>query len=253
MGSCGFDRVVLTSLDDCECEVVSCYAASDEAREAVIVALREPLAPLSYKTLEADAVRRRRPVLVNGLGGSALTAYEMMRRLASTSYVVAPVIALGRVVALVHADCLTRTLDDEDRDALGTLAVGLGEVVARLEMAHRLRSTGRAVQRLATDVHEEMRATMSASCQLRVPGPEDETPDSRSETSRLENVLSRREIEVLGLMADGETNRQIAARLVIAEGTVKSHVKSILRKLHAANRADAVSRYLRLAARPAFA
>ena len=35
-------------------------------------------------------------------------------------------------------------------------------------------------------------------------------------------------------------------RLVISEGTVKSHVKHILRKLRAANRAEAVSRYMRL-------
>ena len=49
-------------------------------------------------------------------------------------------------------------------------------------------------------------------------------------------------------MAEGATNLAIAERLVISEGTVKSHVKSILRKLRAANRAEAVSRYMRLRA-----
>lgn len=47
-------------------------------------------------------------------------------------------------------------------------------------------------------------------------------------------------------MATGATNSGIAARLVITDGTVKSHVKRILRKLHAANRSEAVVRYLRL-------
>jgi DNA-binding NarL/FixJ family response regulator len=47
-------------------------------------------------------------------------------------------------------------------------------------------------------------------------------------------------------MATGETNAGIAARLIISEGTVKSHVKHILRKLGAANRAEAVCRYLRM-------
>ncbi|MHB8696263.1 MAG: response regulator transcription factor, partial [Solirubrobacteraceae bacterium] len=37
----------------------------------------------------------------------------------------------------------------------------------------------------------------------------------------------------------------IAEQLVISGGTVKSHVKHILRKLHAANRAEAVARYMR--------
>ncbi len=51
-------------------------------------------------------------------------------------------------------------------------------------------------------------------------------------------------------MADGHTNAGIATRLVISEGTVKSHVGHVLRKMRAANRAEAVSRYLRLAQRP---
>ncbi|MBV9313087.1 MAG: helix-turn-helix transcriptional regulator [Pseudonocardia sp.] len=58
--------------------------------------------------------------------------------------------------------------------------------------------------------------------------------------------LTRREIEVLRLMAVSDTNSRIARRLVISEGTVKSHVKHILRKLRAANRAEAVSRWLRM-------
>jgi DNA-binding NarL/FixJ family response regulator len=58
-------------------------------------------------------------------------------------------------------------------------------------------------------------------------------------------TLTRREVEVLRLMAAGDTNARIATRLVISEGTVKSHVKHILRKLGAANRAEAVSHWLR--------
>ena len=50
-------------------------------------------------------------------------------------------------------------------------------------------------------------------------------------------------------MSDGSTNAAIANELVISEGTVKSHVKHILRKLRASNRAEAVSRYLRLCIR----
>lgn len=48
--------------------------------------------------------------------------------------------------------------------------------------------------------------------------------------------LSEREMEVLHLIANGFNNATIAERLVISEGTVKSHVNNILGKLHLADR-----------------
>jgi DNA-binding NarL/FixJ family response regulator len=51
--------------------------------------------------------------------------------------------------------------------------------------------------------------------------------------------LSERELEVLRLLAEGYNNKTIAARLVLAEGTVKNYVSTILDKLHAANRTHA--------------
>ena len=46
-------------------------------------------------------------------------------------------------------------------------------------------------------------------------------------------------------MADGLTNAAIARKLFISEGTAKSHVKNILRKLRTGNRAEAISLYLK--------
>ena len=56
----------------------------------------------------------------------------------------------------------------------------------------------------------------------------------------LDRHLTAREREILGLMAAGMTNPQIAAQLVIAAGTVKTHTLNIYRKLEVANRTQAV-------------
>ena len=53
--------------------------------------------------------------------------------------------------------------------------------------------------------------------------------------------LSEREIELIGRLAQGLSNREIADDLSLAEGTVKNYVSSILSKLHAANRVQAVN------------
>ena len=53
--------------------------------------------------------------------------------------------------------------------------------------------------------------------------------------------LTPREREVLSLLADGHTNREIAQRLFIAEGTAELHVSRILGKLGCSTRAQAVA------------
>ncbi|HLF00586.1 MAG TPA: response regulator transcription factor, partial [Anaerolineales bacterium] len=53
--------------------------------------------------------------------------------------------------------------------------------------------------------------------------------------------LTEREKEVLKLLAQGRSNKEIAAALVISERTVKFHVSAIMGKLGAGNRTEAVS------------
>ena len=62
--------------------------------------------------------------------------------------------------------------------------------------------------------------------------------DSLAEDQPLIN-LSKREIEVLHLIAEGISNHEIAGRLFISEKTVKSHVSNILAKLHLSDRTQA--------------
>lgn len=59
-------------------------------------------------------------------------------------------------------------------------------------------------------------------------------------------ALSKREMDVLKCLAKGMTSAQIAKDLFISENTVKTHVRHILEKLEASNRAEAVSRAIHL-------
>jgi DNA-binding NarL/FixJ family response regulator len=55
--------------------------------------------------------------------------------------------------------------------------------------------------------------------------------------------LSSREAEIMSLIAEGHSNGEIAARLVLAEKTVKNHVNRIYAKLGADSRAAAIARW----------
>ena len=79
-------------------------------------------------------------------------------------------------------------------------------------------------------VHQGERVVLSVS------PAEHEAPDGEP------GVLSTREREVITLVAEALSNRQIAARLHITEGTVKRHLRNIFDKLGAVSRIDAVNK-----------
>lgn len=75
-----------------------------------------------------------------------------------------------------------------------------------------------------------------------LPGAEPVAPGF---ASAAEEPLTPRELEVLDLMAEGLPNKAIAARLGISDQTVKFHAASIIGKLGATNRTEAVRRAMR--------
>jgi DNA-binding NarL/FixJ family response regulator len=74
--------------------------------------------------------------------------------------------------------------------------------------------------------------------------------DNRYQGGGGHDDLTPRELEVLGLMANGFRNKEISARLNICEETAKSHVKAIYRKLKIKGRRDAIFRYFELVHHP---
>jgi DNA-binding CsgD family transcriptional regulator len=69
--------------------------------------------------------------------------------------------------------------------------------------------------------------------------------DGMEDQDTYHEALTHREIEVLERLAEGLSNRGIAERLRISDQTVKFHVASVMAKLGAANRTDALRRAVR--------
>lgn len=107
--------------------------------------------------------------------------------------------------------------------------------------AEALSSGVRAVLPRELSAAEMLAAVEAAAAGLVVMYPRDlEAILPVAHPARKIEALSPREIEVLGMMAEGISNKEIAARMGISEHTVKFHVASIMGKLHAGTRTEAV-------------
>ena len=100
----------------------------------------------------------------------------------------------------------------------------------------------RAHQGSAADEERMARPALEVLSRDRAALPETQNPSAAARPAALESGLSDREMEVLALLAAGQTNAEVAEALFISVGTVKSHSANIYRKLEAKNRTEAVAR-----------
>ena len=253
---CGFTRAWVSRVDGTNYLPVAFHAANDRVPEPSRRLDRVEPGSLVHGTHEAEVVRRRRALLVPDAGdtGPAQLADPLTAELfAPRSYVVAPLVVDTRVVALLHADRPRSTLplDDYDRDVVDVFVEAVGQALQRVILGERLEKLRVDVRALTNSVGDLVDDRCDEPIGLARPGADSPGPARppaapAANGCRLASLLTSRELEVLRLMATGETNAGIAKELVISQGTVKSHVKNVLRKLHATNRAQAVSRYFRL-------
>lgn len=206
--------------------------------------------PLEHMLLETDLVRRRVPVLVRDPASDPRTFQRIVEVSRSSSYVACPIMPTRRVIGFFHADRFgdARACDEHDREGLWTFAEHFGLLFERAVLVERLEDQRSRLQRALSDAATAIDELCDAELDLVRRGTADvpAVRGSRRTASRVEGLLSSREREVLDLLALGATNAAIAQQLVVSEGTVKSHLKRIHRKLRVSNRAEAVARYLNL-------
>ena len=233
-----FGRVVISEVDGSELRAVAAWERDGHGAQLLERLRAEPL-ELEYPLHEHDIARSRSTRLVDTR--TTRGAHAWARELRSRSYVIAPLIADPETIGLVRADDGDRDLDDLDRDVVHEFAIGLSGVLERGVLRHTLELHGAELSAAAQWMARAVRRL------------DDIASESASEAlvaaeARALQSLTAREAEILRLLSRGLTNRQIAQQLVVREGTVKYHVKNVLRKLGAAGRADAASRYLRATA-----
>jgi DNA-binding CsgD family transcriptional regulator len=253
----GFDRAMVSRVEESTWVVERFHSDSDAAWAARIneVAQRTPQR-LSPSLFETDMLRRRTPILVTSAQHDARVSRSLAEATLWTSYVAAPIMPDGRVIGFLHADHYHRGVEVApfDLEVLSYFAEQFGHLLERTLLLERLdglrKSVGTLTEALTGTVNDCRHAAINMS-------PEDpQSPAAltaplqaasnalRKSSLAPDQVLTARELEVLRLMAAGDTNSRIASRLFVSEGTVKTHVKHILRKLAAANRAEAVCRWL---------
>jgi DNA-binding CsgD family transcriptional regulator len=261
-GGSRFRRAILSVVRDGHmiAEAVHFEGDRDGARH-VLAELEASPVRLAHPLIETELLRRRRATIV----AAAQLHPRVHRRLAEVmqwdSYAAAPLVVGPHVVGVIHADRGPgQPLDVLDRDVLWELANGLAQAYESATLRRALRQERDQMRKFLEWVGARSAELTDAPITLAGRAGEAVVPPGRLEEPALAEgrddrvvfagLLTRRELEVLRLLAEGNTNRAIADALVVSAATVKFHVGSVLRKLRVANRAEAVSRYLGLLGMP---
>lgn len=128
---------------------------------------------------------------------------------------------------------LMLTISKNDADLFGAISAGADGYLLKNAEPDELR---RAILQVSIGM-----SVLSPQVTRKVMQAVNTNPDRNSDSN-----LSSREMEVLGCLAQGQTTTQIAESLFISENTVKTHVRHILEKMEASNRAEAVSKAVQM-------
>jgi DNA-binding CsgD family transcriptional regulator len=260
IGHLGFARAVVSRVERGVWTVRTAFVYDDPEAAALLVRTgRDQPARLTPALVESELLRRRRPMLVPDAQHNPRVHHGLVNAVGVNSYVSAPLVAGNNVVGFLHADLYqgaTRA-DQFSRDLLGMFAEGVGHTVERISYRERLRAV-RSKLAVVTDAIDEY-ASRDMDLELSDDNSEFSAPDGGLASALSEPVellragyggpgdpntpLTRREFEILRHLAEGRTNAAIAAHLVLSEGTVKTHVRNILRKLGVSNRVEAVASF----------
>jgi DNA-binding CsgD family transcriptional regulator len=234
--SLGFRRALMSTVDGRTWKPESLYI--DEGLSGTESGLRSYLdqvvIDLADAPVEANALRQRRPCLVSSPQTHKHTFKPLMSVSNSQGYVVAPVLSRTRVVAMVHGDQFENPATPMDRDKITVLTGTLGLVAERVSQGRRLASFLDRVENIVSVFPARDDAGIQS-------GPI--AGGTAIAARRGVSAMTPRQHRVLGYLANGHTNAQIARELGISEATVKTHISHLFRKMGVRSRAAAAAAY----------
>ena len=230
--------MLLSRIDDgwLVAEALHCEGDAKAATQT-LARLRDAPVQIGYPLIEGELLRRRRAAVVTAADGepaSRQANWEIMRW---SAYVVAPVLMEGRVVGFLHGDRADggAPLRAVEREGLWRFGEGFSEVYERAVLRRRLRVERQELRRIASWADGRSAELSDGAIDLardRQLADAEEGGRPPAARSALHDLLTPREIDVLEHLVKGETNAEIARTLIVSEGTVKFHVKNILRKMN---------------------
>jgi DNA-binding CsgD family transcriptional regulator len=255
-GATRLSRAFLSTVRDGAMVVTAMWFDGDPTgAEAALVALAGHPIRLEHPLVEAEMIRRRRATVVTDAHLHSRVDAHLTDAMSWTSYLAAPIVVRGRVIAVLHGDLRADQPDVLDREVLWRFAVGLAQAYERATLRRLLRQEREQMRSFLDRLNVRLGELSDSTVQFAPWNDWHATTEagarrrSASGHSALGGLLTAREAEVLSLVSQGLSNRQIADQLVISQATVKFHMNSLLKKLRAGNRAEAVSRYLTVVAR----
>jgi DNA-binding CsgD family transcriptional regulator/GAF domain-containing protein len=236
--SSDFDLVLISRYQTPRLVPLGCFAGGGEELAAAIrgeLAARPPM--LSYPLVEQEVVQRHEAVAVDLSREGPRASPALAEVCGWRSYVVAPIVLEGSTAGLLHASRAPqqRGTDEIDLEIVALFAEGFARAFERTTLKAQLRRQKLNLQSAARWINAHV-VELSAAESFSAPA------SAMTGAETLER-LTPRELDVIALLAQGMSNREIGDALVLGDGTVKYHVKNILRKLHAHSRSEAITIY----------
>jgi DNA-binding CsgD family transcriptional regulator len=202
--------------------------------------------PLADAPLETELVRKRCGVFAPSPMEDKRVFKEIIEASGCFGYIGAPITVQGRAIGILHADRPEPhgIVTMEHLEQLEAFAECLSVAFESAALEEKAAQQRVEVDNLGGNVNELLgRSARSVLWSLpgAAPGPRHGAYYHRNQPTA--PALTSREQEIMSHVATGATNGQIARCLVISEGTVKSHLKHIAKKLNTSSRAAAVATY----------